>query len=28
LKMKLDGLEVESVIIPWTDKGFSTLCVS
>lgn len=28
LKMKKDGLEVESVIIPWTDKGFSTLCVS
>lgn len=28
LKMKLDGLEVESVIIPWMDKGFSTLCVS
>ncbi len=28
LKMKLDGLEVESVIIPWRDKGFSTLCVS
>lgn len=28
LKMKLDGLEVESVIIPWTEKGFSTLCVS
>ena len=28
LKMKDDGLEVESVIIPWLDKGFSTLCVS
>jgi len=28
LKMKKDGLEVESVIIPWMDKGFSTLCVS
>jgi len=28
LKMKKDGLEVESVIIPWFDKGFSTLCVS
>lgn len=28
LKMKKDGLEVESVIIPWVDKGFSTLCVS
>jgi len=28
LKMKSDGLEVESVIIPWMDKGFSTLCVS
>lgn len=28
LKMVRDGLEVESVIIPWTDKGFSTLCVS
>mmetsp|Transcript_13722 Transcript_13722/g.29836 ORF Transcript_13722/g.29836 Transcript_13722/m.29836 type:complete len:563 (+) Transcript_13722:150-1838(+) len=28
LKMKNDGLEVESVIIPWMDKGFSTLCVS
>ncbi|KAL9181257.1 hypothetical protein ACHAXT_010062 [Thalassiosira profunda] len=28
LKMKRDGLEVESVIIPWLDKGFSTLCVS
>ncbi|KAL7543134.1 hypothetical protein ACHAWF_007328 [Thalassiosira exigua] len=27
LKMK-DGLEIESVIIPWFDKGFSTLCVS
>jgi hypothetical protein len=28
LKMRKDGLEVESVIIPWLDKGFSTLCVS
>lgn len=28
LKMLKDGLEVESVIIPWLDKGFSTLCVS
>ncbi|KAL7468695.1 hypothetical protein ACHAXS_008944 [Conticribra weissflogii] len=28
LKMARDGLEVESVIIPWLDKGFSTLCVS
>ena len=28
LKMKKDDLEVESVIIPWMDKGFSTLCVS
>jgi adenine C2-methylase RlmN of 23S rRNA A2503 and tRNA A37 len=28
LKMMKDGLEVESVIIPWLDKGFSTLCVS
>jgi len=28
LKMNKDGLEVESVIIPWVDKGFSTLCVS
>lgn len=28
LKMVKDGLEVESVIIPWMDKGFSTLCVS
>lgn len=28
LKMKSDGLEVESVIIPWMEKGFSTLCVS
>ena len=28
LKMRKDGLEVESVIIPWMDKGFSTLCVS
>ena len=28
LKMKKDGLEVESVIIPWVDKGFSTLCIS
>ena len=28
LKMRKDGLEVESVIIPWFDKGFSTLCVS
>lgn len=28
LKMNKDGLEVESVIIPWMDKGFSTLCVS
>lgn len=28
LKMRKDGLEVESVIIPWADKGFSTLCVS
>jgi len=28
LKMKKDRLEVESVIIPWMDKGFSTLCVS
>ena len=27
-KMVNDGLEVESVIIPWFDKGFSTLCVS
>ncbi|KAL7532800.1 hypothetical protein ACHAXR_004857 [Thalassiosira sp. AJA248-18] len=27
-KMRKDGLEVESVIIPWMDKGFSTLCVS
>lgn len=28
LKMAKDGLEVESVIIPWKEKGFSTLCVS
>ncbi|EJK46961.1 hypothetical protein THAOC_34352 [Thalassiosira oceanica] len=28
LRMRKDGLEVESVIIPWFDKGFSTLCVS
>jgi len=28
LKMNKDGLEVESVIIPWLDKGFSTLCIS
>lgn len=28
LNMREDGLEVESVIIPWVDKGFSTLCVS
>ncbi|KAL3775875.1 hypothetical protein HJC23_000534 [Cyclotella cryptica] len=28
LKMVKDGLEVESVIIPWKEKGFSTLCVS
>lgn len=28
LKMARDGLEVESVIIPWLHKGFSTLCVS
>jgi hypothetical protein len=28
LRMAKDGLEVESVIIPWMEKGFSTLCVS
>ena len=28
LRMARDGLEVESVIIPWKEKGFSTLCVS
>jgi hypothetical protein len=28
LRMAKDGLEVESVIIPWKEKGFSTLCVS
>ena len=28
IKMRKDGLEVESVIIPWFGKGFSTLCVS
>jgi len=28
LKMAKDNLEVESVIIPWKEKGFSTLCVS
>jgi hypothetical protein len=28
IRMAKDGLEVESVIIPWNEKGFSTLCVS
>mmetsp|Transcript_14261 Transcript_14261/g.26746 ORF Transcript_14261/g.26746 Transcript_14261/m.26746 type:complete len:111 (+) Transcript_14261:548-880(+) len=23
-----DGLEVETVIIPWFDKGWSTICIS
>ncbi|KAL3943066.1 MAG: hypothetical protein SGBAC_002843 [Bacillariaceae sp.] len=28
VKLLKDGLEVESVIIPWVDKGHSTLCIS
>ena len=28
LKLHADGLEVETVIIPWSDRGRSTLCIS
>lgn len=28
IKLLKDGLEVESVIIPWDDQGKSTLCIS